>query len=464
MEGSNALIGRERSLGIGAALLLIAGGILGGGPTSATLAMFVELIACALAVLALAGALDGHCPKAATPALLLLMAVCLLPILQLIPLPAGAWQSLPGREVPTRILDIAGLGDRMRPFSLDPEGTRLATLSLIVPVAAFLAVLQIGVIERDRLMLVIVGFAAVSALLGVFQVAAGGGLDLGIYPQLHDGYAIGFFANRNHEADLLLVALPFSAHLIRTQRWAPRSKLMAMLGALLFFSLGVISTISRGGVGILPFAVGGAWVVWVGDLRDRRALGGIAALFILAVLTYLLLDLTPLGNKVLHRFSEISEDLRPHIWEGSITAIKSFWPWGSGVGSFVPVYKMFEDLDSVIDAWVNHAHNDYLELLLVAGLPAAILMIVYFVLVGLALLGPFPPPLRRQRYAGVSALLILLAHSLVDYPLRTSALITVFAFANALLFLPREAIRVRVSRSGSFPVSPQPSFVSDAQS
>lgn len=455
------MIARERALGLGTAILLIAGGVLGGGPTSAFLSMFVELIACALAVPALAGIVDGHYPKAAMPALILIVLVCFVPLLQLVPLPASLWASLPGRDVPGNIAHIASLDGQMRPLSLDPEQTRLGALALIVPIAAFIATLQLGVAERNRILIVVLLFALVSALLAVFQVSAGGGLDLGIYPQIHDGYAIGFFANRNHESDLMLIAIPFSAYVIRTRPWRERTKAIVMLASLLFFSLSVVATISRGGVSILPLAIGGAFAVWVGNIRDRGVLLGVAGLLLITVIGYLLLDLTPLGSRVLHRFSQVSEDLRPQIWQGSITGIKSFWPWGSGVGSFVPVYDMFEDLNSVSDSWVNHAHDDYLELLLVAGLPAAILLIAYVALVGTALLKPFPSPIRRQRYAAVTAILILMTHSLVDYPLRTSVLLAIFACSNAMLFAPREAIRIR--RSGSHPVSPQPVFVTGSE-
>lgn len=454
------MISRERSLVWLVALVFLAGGVLGGGDTSIRLSMFVELPACFLGALAVAGLVDGNCPREAGAALVLLALICLVPVLQLIPLPASSWKSLPGREVPYAISQVAGLSGLSRPISLDPEQTRIAALSLIVPAAVFIAALQLDLRGRDRIMLVVVVFAFASALLGIFQVASGGGVDLGIYRQIHDGYPIGFFANRNHEASLLLIAMPMSAHLIRLRHWPRRTRTMAMGAIVFFFSLSVVATASRSGFALLAVAWAGTMLVWIGDVRDRRIWLSAAGLIAILLLAFGLLDLTGTGHRVIHRFNDVGEDLRPFIWHGSWEAIKAFWPVGSGAGSFVPIYKMFEDLNSVNDAWVNHAHDDYLELLLDAGVAAAVLLVAYAAILIAALFRPLPPPQRSQRYVAACAVLILLAHSLTDYPLRTFGLLAIFAFANAMFFPGRDMLRVR--RSGSHPVqSPPSAFASD---
>jgi hypothetical protein len=450
------VIARERSLSALIIAVFLAGGVIGGGPTSAHLSMFVELLAVVLAALAVAGLVDGNFPERSVPAMVLLLLICIVPLLQLVPLPADYWKSLPGRDIPGEISRLAGLPNLARPISLTPEETRLAALSLIVPASVFLATLQLGMRERDRIMMTIVLFAFASAILGIFQVAAGGGLNLGIYRQIHDGYSIGFFANRNHQATLLLIAIPMSVRMIGLQRWDHRTRTVMTVVALLFFSLSVVGTISRAGFLLLPLAVGGALVVWIGDLRDKRIWLGLAGLVIVLVAGSLAIQLTPLGHRVIHRFSDVGEDLRPIIWQGSWAAARSFWPIGSGTGSFVPVYKMFEDLNSVNDAWVNHAHDDYLELLLDDGGAAVLLFLGYLIFLTTALIRSVPMPLRSQRYVVVSTIAILMAHSLMDYPLRTFGLITIFAFANALLLPPRDVRRM--TRSGSHPTSPPPAF------
>jgi len=419
--------------------------------------MFVELPAGVLCAVGLAGLIDGHYPRESRAALIFLGFVCLVPLFQLIPLPATYWSNLPGHAVPAEISRLVGLGGQPRPISLSPEQTQLGALALIIPVGVFIATLQVGMIGRDRLLLVVVGFAFVSAVLGVFQTAAGGGFHLDIYPQVHEGYPIGFFANRNHEGDLLLIALPASAQVIRSAAVRDKTRISLMIGGVLFFSLAVVSTQSRTAVSLLPLALCCSLAVWIGNLRDRRIWIGFAALIAVVLISVAIVELTPVGHRLLLRFTTIGDDLRPEIWKNTLEAMGAFWPTGSGVGSFIPVYQMFEDLNSVRDTWVNHAHNDYLEILLETGLVGAILILIYFVLAVVSLFADAPRPLRGQRYVAVSAILILVAHSLTDYPLRTFGLLSVFALANGMLFLPRERIRIR--RRGTYPASPPPDFV-----
>jgi len=423
--------------------------------------MFVELPAAFLGAIGLAGLVDGHYPREARAALVFLGLICLVPIIQLVPLPAGYWSGLPGHALPAEISRLVGLGDQARPFSLAPEQTQLGALALIVPIAIFIATLQIGAAGRDQLLMVVVVFALVSAVVGVFQAAAGGGLHLDIYPQVHEGYPIGFFANRNHEADLLLIALPGTAQVIRSWALHERTKRSLMVGAVLFLSLAVVSTQSRTATALLPLALGGALAIWVGDLRDRRIWIGFAVLTVAMLISFAIIKLTPVGHRVLARFTTIADDSRSDIWKNTWAAVNSFWPMGSGVGSFVPVYQMYEDLNSVRDAWVNHAHNDYMEILLETGVVGAVLIVAYFVIACIALLPEAPRPLRGQRYFAVSTICILLAHSLTDYPLRTFGLLGIFALANGMLFLPRERLRVR--RRGSYPASPPPGFALEGE-
>jgi O-antigen ligase len=129
-----------------------------------------------------------------------------------------------------------------------------------------------------------------------------------------------------------------------------------------------------------------------------------------------------------------------------IYTLKQYWPWGSGLGTFVPVFQANENLDFVQAAWVNHAHNDLLEWLLETGLPGAILLAAALAAVFWRMF-----QLMRSRaatdpapaLAGFAILVLLLVHSLVDYPLRIRSLAAVAALAIAFI----------LSRSQQRPVS-----------
>ena len=94
----------------------------------------------------------------------------------------------------------------------------------------------------------------------------------------------------------------------------------------------------------------------------------------------------------------------------------------SGLGSFARVYDLYEDPASVTNTFVVHAHNDYAELALETGVPGNLLMLLFLAWWAAAWriwqsaeAGPF------ARAAAIASAAIL-AHSLVDFPLRTAAI------------------------------------------
>ena len=97
--------------------------------------------------------------------------------------------------------------------------------------------------------------------------------------------------------------------------------------------------------------------------------------------------------------------------------------------------------------YVNHAHNDYLELALEGGMPAILLMIAFLAWWSLRAFAIWRSPNAAElgRAACIASAAILL-HSLVDYPLRTAAIATIFAMALALMAdPPRRRQQVRLA-------------------
>ena len=68
--------------------------------------------------------------------------------------------------------------------------------------------------------------------------------------------------------------------------------------------------------------------------------------------------------RILDRFGDDPmADARIPFARNTIAAAKAYMPWGSGLGSFVPVYAMTEPpRDVLANTFANHAHNDILEL------------------------------------------------------------------------------------------------------
>jgi hypothetical protein len=119
-------------------------------------------------------------------------------------------------------------------------------------------------------------------------------------------------------------------------------------------------------------------------------------------------------------------------------------PLGSGMGTFPSVYALFEKpQDAMIDVYANRAHNDVLELALEAGVVGVGLAIVFVAWLAIRSVKVWVG--RDLSLSGIDLSLaraatlvvgLIIAHSLVDYPLRTGAIMGLLAFACGLLVQP----------------------------
>src|SRR5260370_32164812 len=110
-------------------------------------------------------------------------------------------------------------------------------------------------------------------------------------------------------------------------------------------------------------------------VSDRRGTSGTTPTKVL--FGALVLAVTWAIQLTLYRIMEIFvfdplEDGRIRFARRTIEAATAYMPLGSGMGTFVPVYATFErPEDTFGSAYVNHAHNDVLEVWLEAGVAGA---------------------------------------------------------------------------------------------
>ena len=212
---------------------------------------------------------------------------------------------------------------------------------------------------------------------------------------------------------------------------------------------------SRAGLGLSLLALFGALAL---GARDRRALSTdarTAKIVMASIAVTIVLALQFALFRILERFAaDPLADARIPFARNTVAAAKEFMPFGSGLGTFIPVYQMFEKPSDVFPAYANHAHNDVLEVWLETGVVGLILMGVFFFWVlrrGYWAWRAHPDianlDIALMRAASI-VLLLLAAHSLVDYPLRTSAMMAVAAFACALLIPPVRADATESKASG----------------
>lgn len=116
-------------------------------------------------------------------------------------------------------------------------------------------------------------------------------------------------------------------------------------------------------------------------------------------------------------------DLLPVTW--NIT-IRNF-PWGTGIGSFDDVYRMYEPGTLLMPQYVNHAHSDLLEIIMTGGMIGGLIMafaVALFVIRSWSIAQGGLTQIRANIWpaAALIALTVLFIASIVDYPLRTPAM------------------------------------------
>lgn len=115
---------------------------------------------------------------------------------------------------------------------------------------------------------------------------------------------------------------------------------------------------------------------------------------------------------------DTGEDMRSRGLPTVLAIIQTYFPIGTGLGSFDPIFRIHEPFALLKPTYFNHAHNDFLEIVLTAGLPGLLLIIAA---VGWWLwrsIGAWRADAVLPKLGSATLLLILLA-SIVDYPART---------------------------------------------
>ena len=424
---------------VAACILTIAAIALGGGGSSAPTSELALQLAAAI-VLAAWILLPPRTPAPTMPPVLwgLIVLALIVPVVQLIPLPPSIWQAMPGRDVQKAALTLIGSEHSWRPWSIAPPRTVAALLAIVPPLVALAMVSMLDRSERYWVIAAIAGMALASFALGALQVSSGPRNIWYLYQYTHTGFLVGFHANRNAEVDVLLIGLvAWTAILLPVQRRLGRTRTGAILLAVsAVLVLGCLLTGSRTGIALVPVAFVFIVSMWWRRQRRHRHLAALAAATaVLVVGVSYLVQANRVLSAIFDRF-RLDEDGRIFLWVDTWTAIKRFWPFDSGIGTFRPAFLPGEQLAVVDDTWPGRAHNEYLELLLEAGAAGAVVLaaaIALIVWVAIRAARRKSRPDGAQVLFACAALTIVAIHSIVDYPLRSMALAHLAAVAVGLL-------------------------------
>lgn len=382
----------------------------------------------------------------ARSATLFLLAAIMLCMAQLVPLPPGVWRALPGRAAFTD--PLVSPSDLWRPWSLVPGATLNALFSLVVPLAVLLLATGMREDQKRWLPATILAVVALSLIIGLFQFT---GMRI-INPLVNGtpGAVDGLVANRNH------YALFLSFGLLIAPAWAfgygtgSKGRASIALGFVVLLVLTILATGSRAGLalGVLALVFGLSVSRRGIQTALRRyprwvipALGlGLIALLAIFVLASVAADRAVSINRLLDQ--DTGQGMRGRGMPVVLTMIRTYFPFGTGMGSFDEVFRMHEPFALLKPTFFNHAHNDFLEIVLNAGLPGLLLLLaalIWWVWKSIAAWrGDAAEVLPRL---GSAMLLLILVASIIDYPARAPIIMAMAMIAA--IWLDRSVVGVR---------------------
>lgn len=408
----------------------------GGGSPAAEANLAVQLAS--LLILALHGRAVAEFALHAPLALrVLVSASLLLPLIQIVPLPPGIWQVLPGRELVAETLDLVGERGWF-PLSMDGGRTLLAFLALVGPVAILAIGWSVTPRRLVQLQHLVIALGTASALFGSLHLFTPGWGDIYAGQRPMPGVLVGTFADRNAAALFYGGCLLLLAGIPTWPRSLTGRGALSLLAA--FLALAVVLTGSRSGIALLviPAALG-IWRAAKGSGLGRLAPFG-ALLAVGAAIGFVVASQPTRLDTVVARFSD-GDEMRSEMRADALYAARHYWPAGAGMGTFDEVFQLDESLEYVSPRRAGRAHMDYLELAIEAGLAGVILLAGWAGWMAVhgwkAVRRPGAWPAR----AAMGTLTAIAAQSLLSFPLRNGTMLCMAAFA--LLLLARSPSRVR---------------------
>ena len=334
--------------------------------------------------------------------------------------------------------------------SLDPHESITGVMRLTTYFAVFLLALQLGRERRfaDRFLRWFVIAGVAYALYGLADHILGFDRILWLKRWAYHGFLTSTFVNRNSYATFAALGLLCAAALLlntardmfRGSR-PRRLQLLALietltgpatlpLAASLILGIALLQTGSRAGTfsafaGLVVMLIAAARA---GLLRSRQALVVIALLVGSGVL-FIAITGTAVVDRLDSATMESDKSARAELYAMTERAIADQPVLGTGLGTFPEVFSIYRPQSFDPFVLPSKAHNSYLSNALELGIPATLLLLLALALVGaIAFQG-----LRRRRRGqmfpvlGLSAMVTVALHSLVDFSLEIPAVAVAYA-------------------------------------
>lgn len=331
---------------------------------------------------------------------------------------------------PLAALVVVGIVQLLLKITASPYGTKVELLRLAAYGSLlFLATQAYRTLEDWRgFVWFLLGLGFFVSVFGILQHFTFNGKLYWFREMRYGGIPFGPYVNRNHFAGFIELVIPTGLTAlvmgkVRREQWALVALLTLFPIAAIFFSAsrgGIISFVAQLFILLILISIRG-------EERKQFLVGALVILLAGGLIAWLGV------GEALERFStfrevEIKNDKRISMAYDTWQIFRAHPFWGTGMGTLQTVFPKYETLyDGKI---VNHAHNDYLELLAETGVFGGLCFAWY-------LKRLFTAAFRRVRHwtnslqstLQMGALIScagLLTHSLVDFNMHIPS--------NALLF------------------------------
>ncbi|WP_117232506.1 O-antigen ligase family protein [Vibrio maerlii] len=361
---------------------------------------------------------------------------------QIIPLDLGLLAQI--SPATAEIYQVAGASQGALSLDVHASTTSLVK-GITYTLLAFNAAILIHTPARLKtLAMTLVVSGTLQAFYGAMAVLLGWKYSL-LFGFRESGIATASFVYKNHLANYLMMCLAVGSGLIvsqlhispsgswheRIRRWSDGlvSRKMFVRLALIIMVIALVMTRSRMGNTAFFAATTLGGVVALLFFKDKpRAL---VPLIVSLILVDTLVVGTVFGlDKVKDRLEQTSvlKETRDEVIQWSLPIVEEYPVTGTGMGSFYSIFPRYADFNI---GFYDHAHNDYLQFAVEAGVPATAmlgLMWIWAVIIAIrSMRKRNSKTLRGLALGCLIALIGMLMHISVDFNLQ--------APANAMTFI-----------------------------
>jgi len=342
-------------------------------------------------------------------------------------------------------------------LSVYPPATRQAAWMLLA-VGGFFLLLHNQLSSESKLeafvtILLFFGFAL--AVFSIVQKLSFNGKIYWFWTPHQTGEIFGPFIKRNDYAAWALMLVPLAWVKAGRRREAREVRIFWGL-VVLVLGISILFSLSRAG-SVLFFLFFPLYAL-LGRSPDRSSRAALAvALGVILVAAVATVGLDT--GRLLTRWQALSEMFshsesvelyRWQMWRDTLPMIRDHLWLGSGMETFIVLSDSYRTFDSAL-RW-NHAHNEYLEWLAETGLVGGVLALWFLATLARTVeekMRLTQESRTRQLVVGAAlGCLLVLLHSLVDFPLRIPANMLLFAALWAVITAPATGALLNQRPSG----------------